>query len=315
MVGPGMLSRIAESLFWIGRYVERADDTARILDVHLHLMLEDLVVNEDAASRSLLSVMGVSAPGRTVDVRQVLELLAYDMSAPTAIAGALGAARENARGARETISSEMWEALNTTWIALPERRRRASRHGAHAYFSWVRERAALINGISDATMSRDDGWRFLMLGRSIERVDMTTRLVLTRALAGGGAASWTVLLRSCGAFESYLRAYRGSVSDESAAEFLILDRLFPRSIYHALSMAERCLDELDDGWRRTGTDDVARRVLGRARTALEFRGADEVSADLAGEMESIQRACSLATEALSARYFPDSAMSWAREAQ
>ncbi len=309
-----MLSRIAESLFWIGRYVERADDTARILDVHLQRVTEDPSIDEDAANRSLLSVMGLTASGRRIEVRQVLDRLAYDATEPTSMAGALTSARENARGARETVSSEMWEALNTTWNALAEQRRRASRHGAHQYFSWVRDRAAVITGIADSTMSRDDGWRFLVLGRSIERVDMTARLVLTRALAGGEGPSWTTLMRSCGAYESYLRTYRGAVSDMYATEFIILDRLFPRSVFFALSSAESCLADLDPDDGRSGTDDAARRVLGRARMALEFRGVEEIANDLAEDMEAVQRACSEATEAVAARYFPHGAVSWAREA-
>ena len=114
-----MLSRIAESLFWIGRYVERADDTARILDAFLARLLEDPWADEDAACRSLLAILGVDAAARTAGstTGDVLELLAFDADNPSSIAGALAAARENARGARETISSEMWECLNVTWHA------------------------------------------------------------------------------------------------------------------------------------------------------------------------------------------------------
>ncbi|HKY76266.1 MAG TPA: alpha-E domain-containing protein, partial [Acidimicrobiia bacterium] len=136
-----MLSRIAEALFWIGRYVERADDTARILDVHYHLLLEDPWIDEESACRALLEVMGVgdgvSAPtGRTVN-----EILAYDELSPSAIAGAMKNARENARGVREAISSEMWECLNATWLALRERRVLAGASPS-LFFRFVKERAA-----------------------------------------------------------------------------------------------------------------------------------------------------------------------------
>ncbi len=129
-----MLSRIAESLFWIGRYVERADDTARILDAFLARLLEDPWVDEDAACRSLLAILGVRAAPQTAGstTGDALDLLAFDTDNPSSIAGALAAARENARGARETISSEMWECLNVTWhiAAVAPGRRRTARSGA-----------------------------------------------------------------------------------------------------------------------------------------------------------------------------------------
>jgi uncharacterized alpha-E superfamily protein len=309
-----MLSRIAESLFWIGRYVERADDTARILDIHLQTLLEDPWLEEGEACRSLLSVMGSEVDeARTADVDRsvVLDLLAFDTSNSSSIIGALGAARENARRARETISSEMWECLNTTWIGIGDARQRATT--AHHFMEWVRERAAVVAGIADSTMSRDDSWHFLVLGRSLERADMTARLVATSTIAEG-SPSWSTLLRSCGAFESFVRTYRGVATDLAAAEFLLLDRLFPRSVLHALQEAEERLEQLSPPYERAGVSDEARRALGRARTSLEYRSLDEVTEDLPEEMEAVQRACSVASEAVSARYFPGvAATAWLEE--
>ncbi len=308
-----MLSRIAESLFWIGRYVERADDTARILDVHLQMLLEDPYLSEGEACRALLSVMGVDTdPGDEVDRTDVLERLAFDTTYASAIVGSLGAARENARRARETVSSDMWECLNTTWIGIERVRHRTTT--AHGFFQWVRERAALVSGIADATMSRDDAWRFLVLGRSIERADMTARLVATSTISGT-VPSWTTLLRSCGAYESYVRTYRGVASDERAAEFLLLDRLFPRSVLNALAQAEECLEELAPATERVGVSDTGRRLLGRARTSLEYRSLVEIMDDLPEEMEKVQKACSLASDAVARRYFPRAVTTaWVEEA-
>jgi len=305
-----MLSRIAEALFWIGRYVERADDTARILDTHLHVLLEDSWIDEDLACRSLLSVMGSEAPVERIGRTRVVELLVDDISNPSSIFGALGAARENARRARETVSTEMWQVVNTTWTALPAVRRDAV--SVHRVLAWVRERAAMVAGVADATMSHDDCWHFIALGRSLERADMTARLIATRAIEGG--PSWTHLMRSCGAYQAFLRTYRGAAGDENAAEFLLLDRLFPRSVFAALSRAERCLERLEPVPGRVGVQDEARRVLGRVRTGLEYRGAAELLDDLPAEMERIQKACSDASNALSRRYFPrGAAMSWVSE--
>lgn len=308
-----MLSRIAESLFWIGRYVERADDTARLLDVHVQILLEDPWAEEDLACRSLLSVMDRPAPPTHLEVGReyVLDMLAYDRFAPSSIAGSLVSARENARRAREIISTELWECLNTTWNQLPSHMRPAR---PHDYFTWVRERAAIVAGIMDSATSRDDTWQFMVLGRSIERADMTARLLTTRALAGSAGPSWTTLLRSCGAHEAFLRTYRGTASDQRAAGFLLLDRLFPRSIVFALNQAETCLSLLEPVADRSAVDD-ARRHIGFVRTSLEYRPLDEVLDDLPKAMEQVQRACSAASDAIRGRYFPSgSTTHWVGEA-
>ncbi|MFV2017185.1 alpha-E domain-containing protein [Micromonospora sp. LOL_023] len=315
-----MLSRIAESLYWIGRYVERAEDTARILDVHLHRIISDPWVAEETACRSLLGVMGSGVDDQPVSSARVVGLLCLNEHSASSVVGSLAAARENARGARETISSEMWECLNATWHGLPDARRRVEQQGVNAFFRWVRERCALMAGLTDATMSHDEGWQFLVLGRSIERVDMTARLLSTHVRAGGSIPSWLTLLRSCGAWETFLRTYRGSLDDQHAAEFLLLDRLFPRSVFAALTTAESCLTELEPAvgsgaTGRTGVVTDAQRILGRARTNLEFRGADELLADLGTVLANLERTCSHLNDAVSRRYFRQtSAVLWLPEA-
>lgn len=315
-----MLSRIAESMFWIGRYVERAEDTARILDVQTQLIIEDSTIDQEATCRSLLSIMGIeeadedTPPGSVtvpdrVDVAAVLDLLAYDPASPVSIASALGSARESARRARETLSVPMWEAINTTYRAIPSGHFQAQR--APGIFQWVRERAALINGTADATMTRDEGWHFLMLGRCVERADMTSRLVATAALTPGAGGPWTSTLRACGGYEAFLRTYRGLETERAAAEFLLLDRLFPRSVVFALTRAEQCLDNLESSDRRAGFQNEAQRLLGRTRTELEYRSLSDVVADLPHEMERLQRTCALATDAVTRRYFAGAeAMTW-----
>lgn len=302
-----MLSRIAESLYWVGRYVERAEDTARILDVHVHRGLEDPSVEEDAACRGLLAVMGVAAPPEPVDTSQLIDILGFDSASPASIAGALVAARENARSARDSISSEMWECLNATYNALPDVIARVIGGSPHAFFAYVKERAAILAGLADSTMSRDDGWRFLVLGRSLERVDMTARLLSASFGDAAGPSEWVTTLRCCSAHEAFLRTYRRRVEPDLVAEFLLLDRLFPRSAFHALGQAEECLAELQPGASRAGLDDEARRILGRARTELEFRRVHELIADLPSYLASLQRSCSEAGDALAGRFFRQSA--------
>jgi uncharacterized alpha-E superfamily protein len=304
-----MLSRIAESMFWIGRYVERAEDTARILDVQTQLILEDATIEEEATCRALLSIMGVEdLPDDRVGIPLVLDALCYDPSSPTSIASALAAAREGARRARETLSVPMWEAINRTYRAIPSGQFQAQR--APGIFQWVRERAALINGTADATTVRDEGWHFLMLGRCVERADMTSRLVASAALAGGSGQQWTSTLRACGGYEAFLRTYRGQETERVAAEFLLLDRLFPRSVVFALNRAEQCLENLESS-QRAGFRNDALRLLGRMRAELEYRSLADLMTDLAAEMERVQVACANATEAVTRRYFAGSeALAW-----
>ena len=312
-----MLSRIAESLYWVGRYVERAEDTARILDVHVHRSLEDPSVEEDAACRGLLAVMGLTPPAETLDTGRLIDVLGFDGASTTSIAGALIAARENARSARDSISSEMWECLNATYNALPAVVGRVGSGSPHAFFAYVKERAAILAGLADSSMSRDDGWRFLVLGRSLERVDMTARLLTASFGDSAGAAGpseWVTTLRSCSAHEAFLRTYRRGIEPDLVAEFLLLDRLVPRSAVHALGQAEECLAELKPGAGRAGLDDDARRILGRARTELEFRRVHELVADLPSYLRSLQAACSEAGDAVAERFFRQSApLEWSLE--
>src|SRR6187399_92540 len=278
-----MLSRIAESLFWIGRYIERSDGTARILDVHLQLLLEDPWIEEDFACRSLLSVMGSDAPADQELTRQdVLAQLAVDRTHPASIAYSLGAARENARRAREIVSTELWECLNTTRARMP---RRVASDKVHEFFGWVRERSALAVGIIESATSRDEAWQFFTLGRSIERADMTARLLATRSLTEASGPSWTTILRSCGAYEAYLRTYRGVPSAQKAAEFLLLDRLFPRSILYSVTRAEQQLREIEPRADRFGVSDHAQRLLGQIRSELEYRAVADLIGDLPTHMD------------------------------
>lgn len=308
-----MLSRIAESLFWIGRYIERADGTARILDVYLQLLLEDVAVDEDTACRALLGVMGHDAPPERKLTRvDVVNTLATDRSQPASIAYSVNAARENARRAREIISTELWEVLNATYANMP---RRVSPEQVHVMFGWVRERAALAGGMADSTASRDDAWSFLNLGRFIERADMVARLLATRALTEASGPSWTTILRSVGAYEAYLRTYRGVPSSTNAAEFLLLDRLFPRSILFSIRGAEDCLRDIEPRQDRVGFVDPAQRMLGQIRAELEFTPIQEIIERLPTVMDKVQSTTTSVSHAVRERYFPTHNLpAWTREA-
>ena len=301
-----MLARNAESLYWIGRYVERADDTARILDVVVHQLLEDSSVDPDETSRVLLRVLDITPPDAPLDVWSLTDLVAYSQgtSGGCSIVDAISAARENARGAREVTSTEMWECLNTTYNALAERERAAKRLGPHEFLAYVEGRAAMFAGLADSTLSRDDGYRFMVLGRAIERVDMTVRMLQSRVGDRASSPAWVTVLRSAGAHDTYLRTYRGVLDAGRVVEFLLLDRLFPRSVFYSLRLAERHLDELHNRPHdRVGATGEAQRLLGRARSELEFLQPGLLLDSLEDRLAGLQRSCREIGEALALEYF------------
>lgn len=296
-----MLSRIGESLFWIGRYVERADDTARLLEVQTQLLIEDATTVEEHTCAQLLAVMGVEEYEGPLTRWAMLDVFATNPESPSSIASVIGAMREAARSARETISTDIWSAINATWQGVPA----AMSLREPEMFAWVRSRTAVISGIAQDTMPRDEGWQYFRLGRSIERADMTARLLSSAASTSTSSSSvaWQNTLRACGGYESYLRTYRGVEADRAAAEYLLLDRWFPRSMLSSLMEAERALTRLERSGRRTGFSDEAQRMLGRARTELEYRPLADILSNLPFEMERMQRACAAASEAVTAHYF------------
>lgn len=313
-----MLSRIAESLFWMGRYLERSEDTARMLDVQLQQLLDDPVSDERLAARGLLTVMGIEVTAVTPpDLGQVTASLAFDRDEPSSIASSLVGARENASTIRDTISSELWECLNATYLALDQQAASAKAIGPHSFFRFarfVKDRVAIAMGIAEGTMPRDDGWHFFLLGRSLERADMTARLLGVRHGLGATSANSVALLRSCSAHEAYLRSYGATVDPGRVAEFLLLDRLFPRSAYFALAAAETCIVELSPDQTRLGTADEARRILGRTRADLEYRRIRDELDELPQLLHGLQLACSQASAALATRFFHrETALAWRPE--
>jgi uncharacterized alpha-E superfamily protein len=281
-----LLSRIAETLYWIGRYVERSDDTARLLDVSVHRTLDD-----PDTVRSIYAVLGIEH-AESVAAMALIRRLAYDLDEPASIAASVRLARDSARGVREVLSSEVWECLNVTWHQLA----RLESLAPHKYLSYVRERAALFFGLADATMSRDDCWRFLVLGRSLERVDMTTRLLAVHL-----ASDWRLLLQASGADESFTRTH--GANDGQVPAFLLLDRLYPRSVVYSLLTAEKCLRALAPSTARAGVADPALAAIGRVRAGLEYTDLGELRDRVPDLLCTLQEAGAAAGEAIGERFF------------
>jgi uncharacterized alpha-E superfamily protein len=310
-----MLARLAELVYWTGRYVERADDTSRIVDAYIHRIAEDPFGDSTVTCRSLFLILGIGVEeSDEVTIQAVLDELVYDQDSPSAITGAILAAYDNARRAREVISSEMWVCLNSTRNDLPAQRDEASRVGAANYLRFIRDRSALFAGLTDATISHDETWSFLVLGRSLERIDMTARLLQGRLFAAEHSPDWLTLLRAAGAMESYLRASVRRSDPESIAAFLLLDRVFPRSAYHSLIVADQCLDELTRVSTHLDVIDQARRTIRTTQSRLEYMDSKTLLANLAEILTLLEKTSATANNQITSTYFRQGApIMWASE--
>ncbi|MGO9456547.1 MAG: alpha-E domain-containing protein [Acidimicrobiales bacterium] len=308
-----LLSRVAESIFWVGRYVERAEGTARILDVVVYQALEQSGAEADAAAERLLAVMGQPPDGDEAILWQVTERLARDPESRSSIAGALNAARENTRAVRHVIPVELWEKINGTWSDLPHQWELARRVGPASYLAFVKTQTAAITGLADTTMSRDQTWLFFTLGRCLERTDVVARQLASLSFQDIPDSGLVMLLRACGGYEPYLRLAQGVVDPERVLDFLLRDRLFPRSAFASLTVAEECLAQISP--ERADEWDEARGLIGLARAELEYSPPSSLSTGLARRLDGLQRTISQVSDAVTRRYFAhDLPTQWRRGA-
>jgi uncharacterized alpha-E superfamily protein len=251
-----MLSRVADSIYWLNRYIERAENVARFIDVNLNLIL-DLPEGVSPQWKPLISVTGdldqFNSRYEEVNNRNVIQFLCFDTSYENSIISCLSKARENARSIREVISSEMWEEVNSFYLMVKEVSAGSSFKALPKLFSKVKMASHRFAGVMDATMSHNEGWQFGQMGRLLERADKTTRIVdvkyflLLPSVEWVGTPldriQWMALLKSASAYEMY-RKSQHYITPSSVAEFLILDRQFPRSIHFCLSQTQQRLHEI-----------------------------------------------------------------------
>ncbi|HEX3840541.1 MAG TPA: alpha-E domain-containing protein [Acidimicrobiales bacterium] len=295
-----LLSRVAESIFWVGRYVERAEGTARILDVSVFQALEQSDAEGANAARRLLGVMGLPDV-EDETLWQATERLATDPKSRSSIAGAVAAARENSRAVRHVVPVEFWEHINATWSSLPGQWESTRWVGPAPYLSFVKTQVAGITGLADTLMSRDQTWLFFTLGRCLERTDVVARQLATVQFDEVFDSGLVMLLRSCGGYEPYLRLSQGVVQPGRVLDFLLRDRLFPRSAFASLTLAEECLDQINAG--RDGTWEDARGLVGLARAELEYSAPSTLSRGLETRLERLQGSISSVSDAVTRRYF------------
>ncbi len=303
-----MLARHAEDLFWLGRYVERAEDTARMLDVTYHNLLESPEMHETTAWKELLEVLYLDAVYEgPLERHAVSAYLVMDRDNPGSIISAVGRTRDNARGLRDRISTELWEAINVFYLEL-DRADFAVDIEARAYeaFASIKSRCQLVSGVAAQTMPRDEGYRFLILGWLLERAEMTCRLLAVRyarmAASEGqtGFHAWVSVLKSVSAYEAYLKAHDAALNPTHVLEFLLLDKEFPRSILYCLQQVERLVGLLVDAGEQT----PLMRTVGRVRARVEFCDVAVIVADgLEPFLEDLQREIYDVSEALEDRFF------------
>ena len=280
-----MLSRTAEHLYWMSRYMERAENIARFLDVANRAALSSSG-DRDAFWRSVLSIAGGEKAFNTrygqASAVNVVGFTVLDVTNPSSIYAALRSARENAHAVRSVIPNEVWEATNATWLEVKSMDGpRLREQGLIAFCEWVRERSHLFRGIVDGVMLRDEPYHFLRLGTALERADNTARLigVPLGGFSPGGAGSdpfghthWAVVLRSVSALKAYRTVYRDEPRQANAVEMLVRRGDMPRSLLSCLDNAMRSLEEL-------GPDLECTRMVGGLQAKLHWGRMDELLVD------------------------------------
>jgi uncharacterized alpha-E superfamily protein len=284
-----MLSRVANSIYWMSRYLERAENTARFIDVNLHMLLDlpDAQPHQQWAPLVAITGDAESFKSRFGEATQgsVIQFLTFDRENANSMYSCLAAARENARSIREVISSEMWEQINRSFLMLREAEQTNRIHDqAAAFFSHFKKACHLFVGTTDSTMTHGEPWHFARMGRLLERADMTSRILdvkyfilLPRPDYVGSPydnLQWSALLKSASALEMYRKRY-GQVSPHNVAEFLILDREFPRAIHYCLTKAEESLHAIT-GSTRNNFGNPAEQQLGRLGSELDYTTMDEI---------------------------------------
>lgn len=311
-----MLSRVADSFYWIGRYLERAENVARFADVNQYL-IADLPGSQSQQWRPLVEITAdaalfESAYGEATR-ENILRFLTFDPTAPNSIAACIQQARQNARGIRDTITLEMWEQINRCH-ELVQAGQEAHGQGdvPYEFYARVKDAVHLFHGIMDDTMSHGEAWQFCRLGQYLERADKTTRLLdvkyfmLLPSIDDVGTSvdelHWAAVLRSASALEMYRKKF-GLFHPDRIIEFLLLNRIFPRSVLHCLLHGQQCLHAISGAAVGAYSND-AEQKLGALVARLSYTQPEEiVSGGLHEFLDSLQEYMNEIDQSIFAQYF------------
>ena len=311
-----MLSRVADSIFWMSRYTERAENVARLIDVNLTLSL-DLGPEMERQWAPLIWTSGDQDAFQqrygVANQQNVIQFLTFDQANPNSVLSCLRVARENARTVREMISSQMWEELNKVYLLV-----RNAQHDPHVlttpfeFFGKIKQSGYSLEGVMLGTMSHGEAWHFARMGKMLERADKTSRmldvkyfLLLPTAEHVGTAvdiSQWASLLKSASALEMYRKKY-GRITPRNVASFLVLDRDFPRAMYFCLLRCEQSLLAITGG-SLGKFHNLAEQRLGRLRSEFDYAQIDEIVADGLHEfIDAFQTKLNGVGEAMIATFF------------
>ncbi len=286
-----MLSRVADSIFWMSRYTERAENIARLIDVNLNLSL-DLGPEMAHQWDPLIWTTGDQEDFKQryghANQQNAIQFLTFDEQNPNSVLSCLKAARENARTVREMISSQMWEELNKVFLLV-----RDAKHDPHVldspfeFFASIKQAGYSLEGVMLGTMSHGEAWHFARIGKMLERADKTSRMLDVKYFlllpsvqevgAGIDLSQWASLLKSASALEMYRKKF-GRITPRNVANYLILDRDFPRAMYFCLLRGEQSLLAITGGTLGK-FQNVAEQRLGRLRSEFDYAQIDEIIAE------------------------------------
>jgi len=276
-----VLSRVAESLYWLSRNVERAETLARLLEVNVNRTIDRRASARDAAERIWRGVLHIagstSGPWLEDDPHlSAVEHCAFSTEDGTSILSCVRVARANALSVRAELSSEVWEAINGLYLFVDAQSPRSvARSGISSFLHSVRDNAQAIGGIVDATLTRDDEWSFLVLGRYLERASMTTRILISHDEADDSAPEWQRILEMCCASEPFAKEQRYSSDPSEVLAFLVLHQRFPRSTRFCVHAVNDALHRLSETPAQSYSNE-AERLLGRMQALLDFVTVNEI---------------------------------------
>jgi uncharacterized alpha-E superfamily protein len=286
-----MLSRVVNSLYWMSRYVERAENTARLVDVNLQLMLDASNLDDRAIAGYWAPILDSTGDQElfdklypTLSGRTATEFLVFQADNANSILSSVTQARENARTVRDQITAELWEEINRLYLFLNSPRARDMwRQSPFEFFQEIKTSSLLLQGLTAATVMRNEGWYFTQIGRYIERADKTSRILDVRhaSLAADYTATqtdalgWSAVLRSCSAWDGYKALHGGNIEPRLVAEFLLFSEDFPRSVRFCVQQLNTALRRISGVAEGSFSND-AERHCGRLLAELQFSTADEV---------------------------------------